>query len=62
MNKRYIAAALICGGFLYMKLRNTKPRGIRNNNPLNIRKSGDNWLGAAGDDGEFVQFLSLIHI
>lgn len=56
MNKRYISAALISGVFLLMKLRNTKPRGIRNNNPLNIRKSGDNWLGSVGDDGEFVQF------
>lgn len=32
------------------------PRGIRNNNPLNIRKSSDNWQGKTGDDGAFVIF------
>lgn len=34
----------------------TLPRGIRNNNPLNIRKSADNWQGKTGDDGAFVTF------
>lgn len=33
-----------------------QPRGIRNNNPLNIRKSSDNWQGKTGDDGAFVIF------
>lgn len=37
-------------------LNTAKPRGIRNNNPLNIRISGDNWKGSVGDDGAFVQF------
>ena len=32
-------------------------RGVRNNNPGNIRK-GDNWQGSTGDDGEFVVFES----
>lgn len=32
------------------------PRGIRNNNPLNIRKGGSRWKGATGDDGEFIIF------
>ena len=32
------------------------PRGIRNNNPLNIRKGGSRWKGMTGDDGEFVIF------
>lgn len=33
------------------------PRGIRNNNPLNIRKNNTNWLGATtGLDTEFVTF------
>jgi hypothetical protein len=32
------------------------PRGIRNNNPLNIRKGGSRWKGMAGDDGEFIIF------
>ena len=36
------------------------PRGIRNNNPLNIRK-GNNWQGevSSSTDGEFEQFVSM---
>lgn len=36
------------------------PRGIRNNNPLNIRK-GNNWQGEVpiSNDGEFEQFVSM---
>lgn len=33
-------------------------RGIRNNNPGNIRVSKDQWEGMTGDDGEFVTFDS----
>jgi hypothetical protein len=37
------------------------PRGIRNNNPLNIRRSKDKWKGmrAVHSDAQFVQFESL---
>ena len=37
------------------------PRGIRNNNPLNIRRSKDQWKGLAEaqTDRAFVQFKSL---
>ncbi len=37
------------------------PRGIRNNNPLNIRKSKDKWKGlrAVQADAQFCQFESL---
>ena len=36
------------------------PRGIRNCNPLNIRKSGnDRWLGQCGNDGAFVKFIDI---
>ena len=36
------------------------PRGIRNNNPLNIRK-GNNWKGevCSSTDGKFEQFVSM---
>lgn len=36
------------------------PRGIRNNNPLNIRK-GNNWKGEMSNstDSEFEQFVSM---
>ena len=41
----------------------TKPRGIRNNNPLNIRHSKDKWQGAAATqtDKAFVQFQSMAY-
>ena len=37
------------------------PRGIRNNNPLNIRRSKDQWKGLAEqqNDRSFCQFKSL---
>ena len=37
------------------------PRGIRNNNPLNIRRSKDRWKGMAEaqTDRAFVQFKSM---
>ena len=39
-----------------------KPRGIRNNNPLNIR-IGNVWLGEVKEntDGEFEQFTSMLY-
>ncbi len=39
------------------------PRGIRNNNPLNIRHSADHWQGAREEqtDKEFVQFDSMAY-
>ena len=37
------------------------PRGIRNNNPLNVRRSKDQWKGlrAQQTDGSFCQFETL---
>lgn len=37
------------------------PRGIRNNNPLNLRKSSSNWLGRleVSTDRDFEQFKTL---
>ena len=37
------------------------PRGLRNCNPLNIRRSNSRWLGLnpAATDREFCQFLSM---
>lgn len=37
------------------------PRGIRNNNPLNLRLSNNNWLGKIqpNTDGTFEQFTSV---
>ena len=38
-----------------------QPRGIRNNNPLNIRRSGDKWQGLQDlqEDREFFQFSEM---
>ena len=40
-----------------------KPRGIRNNNPLNIRHSADQWQGVRDEqtDKSFVQFKSMAY-
>ena len=40
-----------------------KTRGIRNNNPLNIRHSADRWQGACEEqtDKSFVQFESMAY-
>lgn len=35
------------------------PRGLRNNNPGNLKVSADTWLGQVGDDGVFVRFSDL---
>lgn len=39
------------------------PRGLRNNNPLNIRRSGDKWLGLSPTqrDPSFFQFVDLVY-
>ena len=34
------------------------PRGLRNRNPLNIRKSDQLWQGQTGNDGTFCIFLN----
>lgn len=40
-----------------------EPRGIRNNNPLNIRHNGDRFLGEVvpGSDRAFKQFASMAY-
>lgn len=58
-SKKAVFSAVFLAGLLFM-VSIQKPRGIRNNNPLNIRVSNDNWRGAIGDDGAFVQFESSI--
>jgi hypothetical protein len=53
----YLIGALLIIGAFYMNTQ--KPRGIRNNNPLNIR-IGNNWQGetSAGLESEFEVFQS----
>ena len=47
----------------YIKHQNIMKRGIRNNNPLNIRHSADRWQGARKEqtDQSFVQFESMAY-
>lgn len=40
---------------------NGNARGVRNNNPGNIRKSKDVWVGQTGNDGAFVTFATPAH-
>lgn len=37
------------------------PRGIRNNNPGNIREANIPWQGRVGDDGAFVRFETMFY-
>ena len=61
MKLLHLSAAALAG-YLVMKKTKFKPvalvRGIRNNNPGNIRISGVTWEGQTGDDGAFVKFSS----
>lgn len=38
-----------------------RPRGIRNNNPTNLRTSADEWLGKVGDDEGYCIFDTPEH-
>ena len=40
-----------------IKLKKHLPRGLRNHNPLNIRKGDQLWKGQTGNDGTFCIFL-----
>lgn len=35
------------------------PRGLRNNNPGNLRITNDTWQGSIGNDGSFVTFSNM---
>lgn len=58
MNDKALQGALLIIGLIMILREQQKPRGIRNNNPLNIRENGTKWKGKVGDDGEFTQFKS----
>ncbi len=62
--KAAIAAALILG--VYFMLNTAKPRGIRNNNPLNIRENDKvdyDWVGESlfDSDADFEEFSSPVY-
>lgn len=58
LTKAAVFAAIVAG-VATMK-QDSAPRGVRNNNPLNIRV-GNNWQGetAVNTDGDFEQFESV---
>jgi hypothetical protein len=53
-----VIVGLLFAGVAMNRYNKSQPRGIRNNNPLNIRKSGTAWQGKVGNDGEFEIFDS----
>jgi hypothetical protein len=50
-------------GVITMAVRSSLPRGIKNNNPGNIRKTADQWEGmkAIQSDNDFVQFTAPVY-
>lgn len=60
--KKSTLAMLIAGGAALAALPSSSntPRGIRNNNPLNI-EAREQWLGQVGDDGRFIIFETPLH-
>lgn len=52
-----ILSTILCMGYVMTKAM--QPRGLRYNNPLNIKQFHLNWVGEKGDDGTFVIFDTL---
>nr|WP_257214479.1 virion protein [Vibrio coralliilyticus] len=66
VSKTVIASIIVLGGIGYMTYRASLPRGVRNNNPLNIRESeGDRteWKGesALDIDKSFEEFTHPVY-
>jgi len=62
MGRASVVYLLLIAGAIFMTSKLIEPRGIRNNNPGNIRGTGDNWQGATGfDDKGFVVFESSVY-
>ncbi|MBO7927997.1 virion protein [Pseudoalteromonas sp. K222D] len=60
--KKSTLVMLIAGGAALAALPSSTnaPKGIRNNNPLNI-EARESWVGQVGDDGRFVVFETVLH-
>ena len=57
--KAFIAASVVAGGMAVAEETKLQPISIRNNNPGNIKLSGDIWDGSVkGGEGGFVKFES----
>ena len=53
-------ASIVDHGPKHLPEHNWKSRGLKNNNPGNIKK-GEHWDGAVGHDGQFLRFKSMEH-
>ena len=60
--KKSTLVMLIAGGAALAAIPSSSnaPRGIRNNNPLNI-EAREQWQGQTGDDGRFIIFETAKH-
>jgi len=62
MTDRWLLWPLLSLAAVFGIYRMTRtPRGIRNNNPGNVRDTGTDWLGRSGTDGEFVVFSDPVY-
>ena len=62
MGRASVIYLLLIAGAIFMTSKLIEPRGIRNNNPGNIRGGGDQWQGATGvDDLGFVRFSDPVY-
>lgn len=55
--KAFIASSVVAGMAVAEETK-LQPLSIRNNNPGNIKISGDTWDGSSGNDGTYVTFNS----
>lgn len=61
LSRRVLAAETITGETVLSDPKDTRPRGIRNNNPTNIEDSSIQWKGRIGNDGRYVVFDTAIN-
>jgi len=60
--RRVLASATVEGETpVTIDPKDTRPRGIRNNNPTNIEDSSIPWRGRVGNDGRYVVFDTAIN-
>jgi hypothetical protein len=59
LNKALRTAAVISTLGTTPSMAKPITRGIKNNNPGNIKISGDEWVGAVGHDGKFIKFSRI---
>ncbi len=61
MLSRKALAETVTGETVLSDPKDTRPRGIRNNNPTNIEDSSIQWRGRIGNDGRYVVFDTAVN-